>query len=128
MPTLYILEKMVLVLETKKKKDNRKSEKSLKFSSNLHSVSLRRTEKLDLCRRCKSIIDSDLIGVDDSLDARDSDRGVDIKLSGESGEWSCSGSSFSSMLILLLLPELLLAKVAKEFLLKLASLLGGVVS
>jgi len=89
---------------------------------------LRRTEELDLCRRCKSIIDSDLIGVDDSLDARDSDRGVDIKLSGESGEWSCSGSSFSSMLILLLLPELLLAKIAKEFLLKLASLLGGVVS
>jgi len=89
---------------------------------------LRRIEELDLCRRCKSIIDNDLIGVDDSLDARDSDRGVDIKLSGESGEWSSSGSSFSSMLILLLLPELLLAKIAKEFLLKLASLLGGVVS
>jgi hypothetical protein len=32
------------------------------------------------------------------------------------------------MLILLLLPELLLAKVAKEFLLKLASLLGDAVS
>jgi len=112
------------------KDDKKQMENPLNPSLFVYSyfLSLRRTGELDLGRRCKSIIDNDLIGTDDALGTQEPDRGVDIKPSGEHGEWRCSGSSCSSMLILLLLLELLLAKVTKEFLLKLASLLGGAVS
>jgi hypothetical protein len=106
-------------------KRNRKSSGS-KSSRISYFPSLRRTEELDLFRRCKSIIDNDL-GTDAS-GTQEPDRGADIKPSGERGESRCSGSSCSSMLILLLLLELLLAKVIKEFLLKLACLLGAAVS
>ena len=119
-----------MVLETSSKKMTKTNGKSSESKSICISyfLSLRRTGELGLGRRCKSIIDNDLIGTDDALGTQEPDRGVDIKPSGEHGEWRCSGSSCSSMLILLLLLELLIAQVTKEFLLKLASLLGGAVS